>query len=193
MVIGNFATIGGIDRPLIAQIDISQHPAVVTSWRTEVYDQPCARGRKGWMRDVDISPDGTTAYVVSSGHIYYPACDSVNSFPMNATGPDVKPNWTTKIGDTIETVAATGTGVYIGGHFRYIETETLTQKHFQLAVLDPATGSSLNWEPNAGGFLGVKVIKSLPSGIYVGSDGDTMGGVAHGRFGFFPAQAWSGL
>jgi len=189
MVIGNFATIGGIDRPLIAQIDISQHPAVVTSWRTEVYDQPCARGRKGWMRDVDISPDGTTAYVVSSGHIYYPACDSVNSFPMNATGPDVKPNWTTKIGDTIETVAATGTGVYIGGHFRYIETETLTQKHFQLAVLDPATGSSLNWEPNAGGFLGVKVIKSLPSGIYVGSDGDTMGGVAHGRFGFFPAPA----
>ncbi len=189
MVIGNFATIGGADRPLIAQIDISQHPAAVTSWRTEVYNQPCARGRKGWMRDVDISPDGTTAYVVSSGHIYYPACDTANSFPMNGTGPDVKPNWSTKIGDTIEAVAATGTGVYIGGHFRYIETETATQKHFQLAVLDPATGSSLNWEPNAGGFLGVKVIKSLPSGIYVGSDGDTMGGVAHGRFGFFPAPA----
>ena len=59
MVIGNFRNIAGADRPLVAQIDVSQHPAVVTSWRTSVYDQPCARGREGWMRDVDISPDGT--------------------------------------------------------------------------------------------------------------------------------------
>ncbi|MGZ4710378.1 MAG: hypothetical protein ACXWBN_16710, partial [Acidimicrobiales bacterium] len=102
MVIGNFTQIAGQDRPLVAQIDISQHPAVVTSWRTEVYNQPCARGRVGWMRDVDISPDGTTAYIVSSGHIYYPACDSVNSFPMSASGPDVRPSWTVRIGDTIE-------------------------------------------------------------------------------------------
>ena len=189
MVIGNFTRIAGQDRPLVAQVDVSQHPAVVTSWRTEVYNQPCARGRVGWMRDVDISPDGTTAYIVSSGHIYYPACDSVNSFPMNASGPDVRPNWTRKIGDTIEAVAATGDAVYIGGHFRYMDTETLSQKRFQLAALDPATGRALNWVPNAGGFLGVKDIVAEPAGIFVGSDGDAIGGVAHGRLGFFPAPA----
>ena len=189
MVIGNFTQIAGQDRPLVAQIDISQHPAVLTSWRTEVYNQGCARGRVGWMRDVDISPDGSTAYVVSSGHIYYPACDTVNAFPMNGTGPDVRPNWSVKIGDTIEAVAATGDAVYIGGHFRYMDTETLSQKRFQLAALDPATGRALNWAPNAGGFLGVKIIEAEPAGIFVGSDGDAMGGVAHGRFGFFPAPA----
>lgn len=186
MVIGNFTQIGGVDRPLAAQVDVSQHPAVVTSWRTEVYNQACARGRVGWMRDVDISPDGTTAYIVSSGHIYYPACDTVNAFPMAASGPDVRPLWSTKIGDTIESVASTGDAVYIGGHFRYANTETLTQKRFQLMALDPATGGTLNWIPNAGGFLGVKVIESEPAGLFVGSDGDAFGGVAHGRLGFFP-------
>ena len=189
MVIGNFTQIAGQDRPLVAQIDISQHPAVVTSWRTEVYDQGCARGRKGWMRDVDISPDGTTAFIVSSGHIYYPACDSVNSFPMNASGPNVQPNWTVRIGDTIESVADTGDALYIGGHFRYMDTETLSQQRFHLAALDPTTGRALNWNPGGGGFLGVKVIEDQPAGIFVGGDMDAIGGFPHGRFGFFPAPA----
>ena len=43
--------------------------------------------------------------------------------------------------------------------------------------------------PNAGGFLGVKVIESEPAGVFVGSDGDAFGGVAHGRFAFFPSPA----
>ncbi len=189
MVIGNFTQIAGQDRPLVAQIDISQHPAVVTAWRTEVYNQPCARGRVGWMRDVDISPDGTTAFIVSSGHIYYPACDSVNSFPMNASGPDVRPNWTVRIGDTIESVADTGDALYIGGHFRYMDTETLSQQRFHLAALDPTTGHALNWNPGGGGFLGVKVIEDQPAGVFVGGDMDAIGGVAHGRLGFFPAPA----
>ncbi len=187
MVIGNFTQIAGQDRPLVAQIDISQHPAVVTSWRTNVYNQGCARGRVGWMRDVDISPDGTTAFIVSSGHIYYPACDSVNSFPMNASGPDVQPNWTVRIGDTIESVADTGDALYIGGHFRYMDTETLSQQRFHLAALDPTTGRALNWNPGGGGFLGVKVIEDQPAGIFVGGDMDAIGGFPHGRFGFFPA------
>ena len=55
----------------------------MTDWRTEVYDQPCARsGKIGFMRDVDIDPDGQRAYVVSAGHFYYPACDTMNAFPM---------------------------------------------------------------------------------------------------------------
>lgn len=188
MVIGNFRRVAGVERPLIAQIDVSDHSATVTDWRTSLYDQGCARSRVGWMRDVDVSPDGSTAYVVSSGHFYYPACDTVNAFPM-VPGGDVQPTWSTKIGDTIEAVAATGDTVYIGGHFRYIETETRTQRRFQLAALDPSTGAALNWDPNAGGFLGVKVVESEPAGVFVGSDGDAIGGVAHGRIGLFASPS----
>ena len=189
MVIGNFRKINGLDRPLIAQIDVSSGPAVVTDWRTDVYDQPCARsGQFGWMRDVDISPDATTAYVVSAGHFYYPACDSVNSFSMVAD-PNVKPTWTKKVGDTIEAVAADPDALYISGHFRWLETETHTQPRFQIAALDPATGDGLNWIPNAGGFRGVLTLELEPAGLFSGSDGDAFGGVNHGRNAFWPTPA----
>lgn len=184
VVVGNFRRIGGQDRPLIAQVDVSRSPATVTGWRTTLFDQPCSRGWIGWMRDVDIAPDNSAIYVVTSGHFYYPACDTVNAFPMQPGG-DVRPLWTTKIGDTLESVAATGDAVYIGGHFRYIETETRTQARFQLAALDPQTGAALNWAPNADGFRGVVALESEPAGLFLGSDGDTVGGVPHGRMALF--------
>ena len=187
MVIGNFRKVAGQDRPLIAQIDVSGPVAAVTSWRTGLYDQPCARsGKVGWMRDVDISPDGATAYVVSSGHFYYPACDSLNAFPMSSAAADVQPLWTDKIGDTLEAVAADRDAVYLSGHFRYLEAETRTQPRFQIAAVDPVTGEGLNWVPNAGGFRGVLALELEPAGLLAGSDGDAFGGVNHGRQAFWP-------
>jgi hypothetical protein len=186
MVVGNFRKAAGQDRPLMAQIDVSGPTATVTSWRTTLYDQPCARsGKIGFMRDIDISPDGRTAYVVTAGHFYYPACDSVNAFSMQP-GDDVQPVWTKKIGDTLESVAASRDAVYISGHFRYLETETRTEKRFQIAALDPGTGNGLNWVPNAGGFRGVLTMELEPSGLFAGSDGDAFGGVNHGRNAFWP-------
>lgn len=192
MVIGNFRKIGGLDRPLVAQVDVSGPTAAVTDWRTELYDQPCARsGKVGFMRDVDISPDGSTVYIVSAGHFYYPACDSLNSLPMSPgePGSDVLPHWTKKIGDTLEAVAADRDAVYIGGHFRYLETETRTQPRFQIAAVDPATGEGLSWDPNAGGFRGVLALELEPAGLLAASDGDTFGVVKHGRNAFWPNPA----
>ena len=187
MVIGNFREIQGLDRPLVAQIDVSSPTATVTDWRTELYDQPCARsGKVGFMRDVDISPDGTKAYVVSAGHFYYPACDSLNAFSMTPTGNDIQPLWTNKIGDTLESVAADEDTVYLSGHFRYLETETLTQPRFQIAAIDAHTGQGLNWVPNAGGFRGVLTMELEPAGLFSGSDGDAYGVVNHGRNAFWP-------
>ena len=192
MVIGNFRKINGLDRPLVAQIDVSGAAATVTDWRTDLYDQPCARsGKVGFMRDVDISPDGTKAFIVSAGHFYYPACDTANAFPMNSSGPGVnmQPLWSKKIGDTMEGVAASADTVYISGHFRYLETETKTQPRFQIAALDPETGDGLNWKPNAGGFRGVLTLELEPAGLFAGSDGDAFGVVSHGRNAFWPTPS----
>ncbi len=190
MVIGNFRQIDGLDRPLMAQIDVSGPTATVTGWRTDLYDQPCARaGKVGWMRDIDISPDSSTAYVVTSGHFYYPACDTVNAFATTPAGTNQQPIWSKKIGDTLESVAADRDTIYIGGHFRYLETETHTQPRFQVAALDPATGEGLNWVPNAGGLLGVRALELEPAGLFAGSDGDAFDNVNHGRNAFWPNPA----
>jgi sugar lactone lactonase YvrE len=187
MVIGNFRTIAGVDRPLIAQIDVSGPTATVTDWHTDLYDQPCARsGKIGFMRDVDISPDGQRLYSVSAGHFYYPACDSLNAWSMTPSGGNQQPLWTKKIGDTMEAVAADRDAVYLSGHFRYLETETRTQPRFQIAAVDPLTGEGLNWVPNAGGFRGVLALELEPAGLFAGSDGDAFGGVNHGRNSFWP-------
>lgn len=190
MVIGNFRRVAGADRPLIAQIDVSGPVASVTDWRTDVYDQPCARsGKVGFMRDVDIDPDGQRAYVVSAGHFYYPACDTLNAFPMAPGGTSLQPVWSDKIGDTMEAVAADQDAVYMSGHFRYLETETKTEPRFQIAAVDPDTGDGINWIPNAGGFRGVLTLELEPAGLFAGSDGDAFGVVNHGRNAFWPTPA----
>ena len=187
MVIGNFRKIGGVERPLIAQVDVSGPSATVTDWHTDLYDQPCARsGKIGFMRDVDISPDGQRLYSVSAGHFYYPACDSLNAWSMTPSGGNQQPLWTKKIGDTMESVAADQDAVYLSGHFRYLETETRTQPRFQIAAVDPLTGEGLNWIPNAGGFRGVLALELEPAGLFAGSDGDAFGVVNHGRNAFWP-------
>ena len=186
VVIGNFRKVAGLDRPLVAVVDVSGDTAAVTEWRTSVYEQPCSAGRVGKMRDVDVAPDGSTFYVVTSGHFYYPACDTLNAFSL-VPATNAQPLWTAKIGDTIESVAATGGAVYIGGHFRYLEAETQTLPRFQVAAVDPRDGSALNWAPNADGFRGVMTIESEPAGVFLGTDGDIVGGVPHGRLALFPS------
>ncbi|MEO8329999.1 MAG: hypothetical protein ABI586_08345, partial [Candidatus Nanopelagicales bacterium] len=190
MVIGNFNRALGSFRSHIAQIDVSGSTPVLTDWHTKLYNQPCGRGQIGWMRDIDIAPDGSAAYVVTAGHFYYPACDTANAFPMAvpAAGADVSPLWSRMIGDTQESVAATGSAVYVGGHFRFLAKEQEVAQRFQIGAMDPATGKPLSWNPNVSGFRGVLVIESEPAGLFVGGDGDASGGVAHGRVSLYAAK-----
>lgn len=190
MVIGNFKKIAGVARPLIAQIDVSGPNALVTDWNTDLYDQPCSRsGKVGFMRDVDIDPDGQSLYVVSSGHFYYPACDTMNAFSMANNSVNKVPLWSNRIGDTMEAVAADKDAVYLSGHFRYLETETKSDPRFQIAAVDPDTGKGINWVPDAGGFRGVLTLELEPAGLFAGSDGDAFDRVNHGRNAFWPNPA----
>ncbi len=179
-VIGNFRKAEGLDRPLVALIDVADpNVATVSAWRTDLYTQPCTGGRIGWMRDVSYSVDASKLFVVSSGHFYYPACDAVNAFDATAAGTTAA-LWTARPGDTIETVAATSDAVYIGGHFRYLDWEYRNEPRFQVGALDPATGQPLAWDPSANGFRGILVMEAEPSGLYLGGDNTAVGQVPHG-------------
>jgi len=184
-VVGNFYKVEGQERPLVAMLDVTDAASgSVTSWSTDHYTQPCTGGRVGWMRDVAFSIDGSRLYTVSSGHFYYPACDSVNSFDATANGP-VDALWTARPGDTIETVAVTSDAVYIGGHFRFLDWEQKTNPRFQVGALNPNTGEPLSWQPNANGFRGILVMESEPVGLLFGGDTSAVGGVPHGGFAQF--------
>jgi hypothetical protein len=191
-VVGNFRRVGGSDRPLVALINVGVTPAKVRAWRTTLYDTPCGFGRVGRMRDVAFSPDGSQLFIASAGGNNPPACDSVNAFPVVPNHPDVTPQWTARIGDSIETVIAAPGTVYLGGHFRVIDRTTWTDPRYHLAALDSATGRPLSWQPNANGFRGVRELEMGPSGLLAGSDATAFAQLPHGRVAVF-APAHPGL
>ena len=152
MVIGNFRKIAGVDRPLIARSTCpARPPRSPTGAPTSTTSPARAAARSGSCATSTSTPTASRAYVVSAGHFYYPACDTLNAFPMDPGGSNLQPVWSDKIGDTMEAVAADRDAVYMSGHFRYLETETHTGPRFQIAAVDPDTGEGINWIPNAGG------------------------------------------
>jgi hypothetical protein len=144
-----------------------------------------------------------------------PVNDTVVAFPINpTTGPidDVDPIWVSRHFDSLYGVVWTEQAVYVAGHFRYQEAPTATQpwpgndttnygwgesqgagvlgetevvRRDMLGALDPATGTSLPWNPGAEAALGHGHLEATPRGLFVGMDSSVINGQAIGRHGFF--------
>lgn len=55
----------------------------------------------------------------------------------------------------------------------------------QMGVLDPVTGTALEWNPGSNAFAGVKALEATPRGLFAGGDGNIQGGLPVGRVGFY--------
>lgn len=178
-ITGQFSSVGGVTRNGLASISVST--GRVTTWAPNLY-----RGRL-MTRDLEVSPDGTAVYVVSSGGDNPPSGDTAVKFPTTGTG-DVAPLWVNRVMDTMEAVAVSDDAVYIGGHLRSVDAGTKVRT--RLAALDPATGTGLDWDPRASGFRGVLDLTLGPAGLLVGSDGTHVGHrTPSARFGLLPLAA----
>lgn len=80
----------GLRRDQIVMLDLAACPVAVTGWSTTRYQQQCAAVFATYLRDVDVSPDGSYFVVMTTG------------------------------GDTLSSVAVTGTAVYVGSHQRWM-------------------------------------------------------------------------
>ena len=114
MLLYNAATIGGVHRQGVAQVDLTTSPVSVSPWSTSLYDYQCKTTvPRPLMRDLAISPDDSYAVVVTSGDNYPPGCDTAVAFPVAASGP-VQPLWVNKMRDTLEAVAISDSAVMWG-------------------------------------------------------------------------------
>jgi hypothetical protein len=199
VAIGNFKTVDGLAREQIAILNLTPTTATVSTWATTRFVGQCAAKFDTYLRDIDISPDGSYFVVVTTGAFFGGSgsgvtCDTASRWPLNATGANQQPTWLDYSGgDTFWRVAISGTAIYVGGHFRWMNNPfagdakgpgALTRHG--IAALDPINGLPFSWNPGRDIGEGVFDFTLTSEGLYVGHDTDTIGGEYHNRLAFFP-------
>lgn len=204
VVLGNFRTIDGQTRVQVGKIDISTSPATVMNWATSKYDIKCgsSNSTKFDVRDVDIAPDGSYfAIAATGGHTPIGGlCDGVSRWEMSATGTGQEPTWFDLTGgDSLYSVAVTGTAIYVGGHLRWLNNPVYISSfkgpgavdREGIAALDPVNGLPLSWNPGRDRGLAVWDIVGTDSGVYIGNDTDRIALEYHGKHAKLPlAGGW---
>ncbi len=194
--LGNFQTVDGQPRSLLFLLDSSGANSVLSPWSTSFYAPGCAAVFDTYMRDLDISPDGTYAVVTDTGAYDGPdsPCDTQVRWDLTNDSSDQQPVWKNVTGgDTTYAVAVTGTAVYVGGHFRWANNPYAGDAQGPggvpregIAALDPATGLPLSWNPGRARGVGVFDMLATSTGLWIGDDTTRIGGKQHARLAFFP-------
>lgn len=200
VVIGNFKLADGLSRDQLVMIDLNPTSAAVDpGWSTTQYSPACAyKAFDYYVRSVQFSPDGSYFVVVATGGPFAGTlCDAMTRWATAPTGSSMLPTWVDHTGgDTLLSVAVTGSAIYAGGHERWMNNTNGSDSAGQGAVprpglvaVDPRTGIPLAWNPgrNPRG-VGAEALLATPDGLYVGSDTEWIGDTKyfHPRLAFFP-------
>ena len=200
VVVGNFRTVGGVARDQIVMIDLTGPTAqVALDWYTTAYTPICSpTAFDSYMRDVEMSPDGSFFVVATTGGPHTGTlCDGAARFETYAVGTSLSPTWVNYTGgDTLWGVEVTRSAVYLGGHNRWMNNPNGADRAAQgavprpgLSALDPQTGVPLKWNPgrNPRGEAAYEIFET-ESGVWVLSDTDFIGDNLYKRprIAFFP-------
>lgn len=213
VVLGNFKTADGFARDQIVLIDLGSTAATVDqNWATLRYTATCASSSyDSYVNDVQWSPDGSYFVTDATGGSgpnnmntdgTRSLCDAAARWNAGDTGTDVAPAWVDFTGnDTLESVAISGTAIYVGGHERWLNNPSGSDSAAAgavprpgIAALDPSNGLPLAWNPgrNPRG-KGAYALYLSDDGLYVGSDTDWIGDFTYKRqkIAFFPLAGGS--
>ena len=201
MVVGNFTSIEGQAREQMAKFDLLSSGAVLSSWSTDFYSAACSSKYDAYMRDLDISPDGSFLVVTTTGAYggSTSPCDTVSRWEIGPTGAGQVATWVAYSGgDTTYAVSVTGPAVYIGGHFRWWNNPFAGDAagpgavpRSGLAALDPRSGIPLAWNPGRDRGVGVFDLLPTATGLWFGSDTDQVYEELHRKIAFFPLAGGS--
>lgn len=200
VVVGNYRTVGGVARDQIVMIDLTGPTATVSqSWYTTQYTPICSPNAfDSYMRDVEMSPDGSYFVVATTGGPHSGTlCDTAARFETYAVGTSLLPTWTNiSGGDTLWGVEITRAAVYVGGHNRWMNNPNGGDRAAQgavprpgLSALDPQSGVPLRWNPGRSprGEAAYEIYET-DAGVWVVSDTDWIGNRQYQRprIAFFP-------
>jgi hypothetical protein len=199
VIMGNFTSIAGERRSRVAMLDLFRVGARLAPFDDIHFYEDCDPTMPAYFRDADWSPGGSYFVLVSTGEVG-PGwlCDSASRWDdfVGNSGPA----WVNKTGgDTLHSVAVTGSAVYVGGHERWLDNPFGSNTPGPGAVsrpgvgaIDPVTGTALAWDPTRARGIGAKELYPTYgdglAGLWIGSDTEVLGGERHGSIGFFPLR-----
>ncbi|MFN8188916.1 MAG: PKD domain-containing protein [Nocardioidaceae bacterium] len=206
VVIHTGRQIDGQDRYGVGIIDVASGDLL--PWRTRLWEDNLQYvGGINRIFAGDISPDDSFLVATSgSGGDRPPINDTAVALPLD--GNDfVEPIWISRLFDSVYSVAITEVGVYLGGHFSWMESPTASDpwpgldnvgygtgqglsgyglgdevlRRDHIGVIGVSDGKALEWSPGSNSFEGNKAMLATPRGVISGGDGNTQGGANVGR------------
>jgi len=200
VVVGNFTVVGDQPRDQVAVLWLTDATVSVGAWYSNAFSYACSRMIwDSWVRDVQFSPDASYFVVVSmGGGATGTTCDAAARMNVASTGAAVRPSWVASTGgDSLLSVAISGSVVYAGGHERWLnnpyghnDAQPGAVPRPGLVALDAATGIPYSWNPgrNPRGF-GTTALLRTSAGLWVGSDTEWIGNYTYhrDRLAFFPS------
>jgi hypothetical protein len=205
VVTGNFSRIQGLARHQVAVVDLTTTPASLANWATDRYLPACPSLKwPAYLRDVDVSPDGTWFSIVTTGAYGGTSrlCDTTTRWELGASGTNLQPTWVDQTGgDTLMGVAVTRSAVYVGGHQRWMNNPFAADRagpgavpRSGIAALDTRNGLPLSWNPGRQPRgIGASALVPTSAGLWVGSDTNYLAGEYHARLAFLPANGGTPL
>jgi len=197
IAIGAIQHAGGQNRAQVVMVNVGGTTAVVSNWYTNFYNVNCYATFSTYVREVDFSPTGNYFVIVTTGRLTGAGkdlpCDTAARFETAGTGAH-NPTWVNYTGgNSLFSVAVTGSAVYVGGHEQWLNNPYGNKTAGAGAVarpgigaIDPASGKALAWNPTRSRGVGVEALVVTPTGLLVGSDTDQLGHEYHARLGMFP-------
>ncbi len=206
VAVGNFTAIDGRERRRAFMLRLGLDAARVSKWYYRPLDDRCGSNgaasptKQAYLTDVDFSPNGR--YFVFSSTGFVPEfrrqigthlCDAAARFETDKPRPQ-KPTWINYTGgDTLHSVAATGSAVYVQGHNRWLDNPLGRNTKGPGAVdrsgigaINPATGKALPWNPRKPARQGGQDFLVTRDGLWVPSDSQTFAGEYHRGIAFVP-------
>jgi hypothetical protein len=200
VAIGNFTSVDGQSRWRAFVVNLRKNSGRLNSWSYTPLQRMCsASSIPTYLKDVDLSPDGSyfvlvsSGYVPTSGGIGTDVCDAAARFEIDVPAP-AAPTWINYTGgDTLHSVAVTGAAVYVQGHQRWMDNPDGEDdagpgavEREGIGAIDPKTGKALPWNPGKTRGVGGKDLLATEAGLWVGSDGALFNGEPRARIAFCP-------
>ncbi|HEY1486726.1 MAG TPA: hypothetical protein VGF84_11535, partial [Micromonosporaceae bacterium] len=198
LAMGSFLSIGGVNRQQIVMIDLGASSATLDAWSSPDFQKACTSSEPLWDKGAGWSPDDQSVYIATTGYRgASPLCDATAKFSA-AANSNLLPVWVNLTGcDSLYTVVADDTNVYVGGHQRWLGNpngcDAAGPGAFSrpgVGSLSAANGSVLPWNPTRARGHGADDLLLTPAGLWVASDtydsSTSCGGKYHPGICFFP-------